>query len=147
MTVVPEFVYPSPRRRVARVLAYSLWVIAGILLTASPSEIIAGNTSGYIVYVWAIFMMVGGIFSFIGAATDRWIGEYTGLPLVISTLWLYGGILTVASFTGEFSYVRLAIGLLFVSFGLKALGRWQDIRDLVKAHRERLRSKRQNGDV
>lgn len=92
-------------------------------------------------------MMVGGAGCLVGAATDRWIGEYAGLPLVTSTLWLYGGLLVAAGFTGEFSYTRLAFGLLFVSFGFKALGRWQDIRDLIRAHRKRIGRKRQNGDV
>lgn len=147
MTTVPEFVHPGPRKRVARVLAYVLWIAAGILLTASPSDIIADKTSGYVVYLWAIFMMLGGISCFVGAVSDRWLGEYAGLPLVISTLWLYGGILTAAGFTGELSYVRLAIGLLFISFGFKALGRWQDIRDLIKAHGKRVRGRSQNGDV
>jgi hypothetical protein len=92
-------------------------------------------------------MMLGGLSCTLGAATDRWLGEYAGLPLVTSTLWLYGGILVASGMTGGVYYTRLAIGLLFVSFGFKALGRWQDIRDLVKANRKRNRSRRQNGDV
>jgi hypothetical protein len=109
--------------------------------------VIADKTSGYVVYLWAIFMMVGGVLCLLGSLSDRWIGEYAGLPLVISTVWLYGGILVAAGFTGELSYVRLAIGLLFISFGFKALGRWQDIRDLVRAHGRRVRGRSQNGDV
>lgn len=142
--LIPEFEYPSRSRRLARVLAYFLWAVSGIILISNPSGLINTSLTGAIVYVWSIFIMLGGISSFLGSITDRWIGEYVGLPMVISSVWLYGGLFI---FAGTFTYVKLAVGLLFISFGLKALGRWQDIRDLVDAHRKSIKLKGQDGDA
>lgn len=123
----------SPLRRWARGIAYSLWIAAGAFFIGSPSAIVKDSVLGYVTYAWAFSMVIGGGFALIGAITDRWLGEFTGLPMVIGTLWFYGGLVIADQpFTG----IKAGLGLLLISFGFKVLGRFLDVWKTIKDLRE-----------
>lgn len=94
---------------------------AGVGAAVVPTPSVERAT-GPLVYLWAAFLVVGGVLSAYGAATDRWIGEHTGLPLLWAAFGVYSVIL--ASVLAPASVVAsLAIG----AFGLLLFGRWRDI--------------------
>lgn len=111
-----------PPRRVARLVGYCLFALAGVSAIVWPAPSVARAT-GWLVYLWAAWLAVGGLLSAAGAATDRWIGEYTGLPLLFAAFGVYG-LVVVA---GARSWASSAAALVLVAIGLVLAARWQDI--------------------
>lgn len=110
-----------PPRRVARILGYTLFALGGLAAIIWPSPAVARAT-GWLVYVWAAWLVLGGSCSMIGAVTDRWLGEYVGLPLLFSAFGVYGAV--VAS-SGRLASSAGAMVLVAIALILGA--RWQDI--------------------
>ncbi len=111
---------PRPRR-IVRVVGYAMMASAGAVAFAIPVGSIRASTGG-LVYFWAAFLLVGGILCGFGAVTDRWIGEYAGLPL-ISTAWgVYFVVLALARTVNA-----LAASLAFGAVALILFARWRDI--------------------
>lgn len=136
--------YPSKAGRVARILAYTLWILAGAILLFNPSQVISGSTRGLVIYVWALFIVLGGCLSLVGSLFNLWIGEFIGLPLTITALAVYGFVIVTAE---PFSWARFAFGLLFFSLFLLAISRWQGIRDFIQTERLRIKLEELDGDA
>lgn len=112
---------PSQPRRWSRFAGYIMMAAAGVGAAAVPTPSVEDAT-GPLVYLWAAFLAVGGLLSAYGAATDRWIGEHVGLPLLWAAFGVYAVIL--ASVLVPRSIVAsLALG----AFGLLLYGRWRDV--------------------
>jgi hypothetical protein len=111
----------SRPRRVVRVVSYVMMAMAGALSFAIPVSSIEATT-GWLVYLWAAFLLLGGILSGWGAVTDRWIGELLGLPLISSAFAVYFVVLGLA-FTLRGSVASLALG----GIAAFAFARWQDV--------------------
>lgn len=114
-------------RRATRVAGYVLLAITGALAMVWPSPTVAAVT-GPLVFVWAGFLVVGGAVAAWGAATDRWLGEYTGLPLLFVVCVIYALIVLVP---GRLPSLTAAALLLGVAAVLGA--RWQDVAALRRA--------------
>lgn len=142
MTQVPEIDYSSRSGRIARVIAYLCWIGAGAILSSHPSVLVSTGLFGIFVFAFSLFIFLGGVFSALGAITDRWIGEYVGLPLVISTMWVYGSLTLIAQ---PFLWTRVAFGLILISFGFKIIPRWRYIKRLVDANREKTKYEEDEG--
>lgn len=114
----------ASKRRFVYAAGYLLMAVAGVFagLWPSPSVENAAASSQLLVTVWNAFLLVGGLASAIGAITERWIGEYVGLPLLASVFAVYG-VAAVAS-GRETSY---AAGAAFVGIALLFMGRWVDV--------------------
>lgn len=111
----------SKPRRVVRVAGYSMMAAAGGVAFAIPVSSIQATT-GWLVYLWATFLLVGGILSGLGAVTDRWIGELAGLPLISSAFAVYFVVLVLAR-----TVSGAAAGLAFGAVALFLGARWQDV--------------------
>jgi hypothetical protein len=121
-------------RRVARVVGYAMMAAAGATAFAIPVRSIHAAT-GWLVYLWAGFLLLGGLLCMLGAATDRWIGELVGLPLISSAWAVYFVVLTLA-----LSVRGIAAGL---AFGAVALMTWARFQDVSKIRREADRAARE----
>jgi len=114
----------SPRRW-TRVGGYSLMAVAGIAAMAWPTPSVraaTAPTAGALVYVWAGMLAVGGLSSAIGAALDRWLGEYAGLWPLVVTFWVYA---LAAGSTGRATSIAGACALS--SIAMLLLARWRDV--------------------
>lgn len=111
---------PRPRRGV-RVAGYAMMAAAGGVAFAIPVGSIQSAT-GWLVYLWAGFLLVGGILCGFGAVTDRWIGELAGLPLISSAWGVYFVVLALARTVNA-----AAAALAFGAVALILFARWRDI--------------------
>lgn len=107
--------------RGVRVAGYTMMAGAGGVAFAIPVSSIR-DTTGWLVYLWATFLLVGGILAGLGALTDRWIGELTGLPLISSAFAVYFVVLVLAR-----TVPGAAAGLAFGAVALVLIARWQDV--------------------
>lgn len=107
--------------RGVRVTGYAMMAAAGGVAFAIPVSSIQAST-GWLVYLWAGFLLVGGILSGFGAFTDRWIGELTGLPLISSAFGVYFVVLALAR-----TVAAAAAALAFGAIAVILLARWQDV--------------------
>ncbi|WP_319460097.1 hypothetical protein [Micromonospora sp. RTP1Z1] len=112
---------PSQPRRWSRLAGYAMMTAAGVGAAAVPTPSVVDAT-GPLVYLWAGFLVLGGLLSAYGAATDRWIGEHVGLPLLWAAFGVYAVIL--ASLLAPASVVA---SLALAAFGLLLYGRWRDV--------------------
>jgi hypothetical protein len=114
----------SRSRRLVLAIGYTLMALAGIaaMLWPAPSVRAATNpTSGLLVYLWAALLTVGGTTCAIGAATDRWLGEYAGLWPLVTTFAVYG----IAAFASPRGAVAYGGGLALLSIAALMFARWQ----------------------
>jgi len=94
---------------------------AGGVAFAIPVSSIKAST-GWLVYLWATFLLVGGLLCAYGAVTDRWIGELAGLPLISSAWGVYFVVLALSR-----TVSGAAAALAFGAVALILLARWQDV--------------------
>lgn len=129
----------APPRRITRVIGYALMAIAGVAAIIWPAPSVRAATSpttGLLVYVWAILLAVGGISATIGAATDRWLGEYVGLIPLVTTFAAYG----LAAWARA-DWTSIAGGCALMSIAMLLLARWRDVAVVAReaARRAQLR--------
>lgn len=116
----------SRPRRGVRVVSYTMMAAAGALSFAIPVTSIEVNT-GWLVYLWAGFLLIGGGLSSWGSITDRWIGELMGLPLITSAFAVYFVVLGLA-LTVRAGAASLVLG----GIALFLAARWQDVSTVRK---------------
>lgn len=111
-------------RRWAYAAGYLLMAVAGIFagIWPSPNVSNAAAANQYLVLTWDAFLVLGGLFSSIGAVTERWLGEYVGLPLLGSVFAVYG----LASFASP-NRAAFAAGAVFLAIALLITSRWLDV--------------------
>ena len=111
-------------RRWTRVGGYTLMGLAGAWAIIWPAPAVQAATSpaAALAYVWALLLLVGGFTSAVGAAMDRWLGEYAGLWPLIVTFAAYG---LAAASTGRLT--AIAASLALGSIALLLLARWRDV--------------------
>lgn len=126
-------VWVSSRRRVTRVVGYGLMSLAGLATMVWPAPSVAAAADGarYLAYVWAAMLALGGVSSAIGAATDRWLGEYAGLWPLITTFFVYAITVAIAVNVNRLSAVGVAA--LLGSIGFLLLSRWRDVAAVRRA--------------
>lgn len=108
-------------RRV-RALSYFLITAAGFLLVLSP---LLDDFYPPVARVMAVFIAVGGLTSFLGAVTGRWVGEFVGLPLLASSFVVFAFLTTDGTFEIA-PYIAAANFSLLTGFGVAATSRWLD---------------------
>jgi hypothetical protein len=115
------------------VVGYGLFGLAGAAAIVWPAPSVESAT-GWLVYVWAAWLAIGGTLAGAGAVTDRWLGEYAGLPLLSSAFGVYA---VVIASNGRLSSAAGALALAAIAAVLFA--RWQDIGVLRKEATARAR--------
>lgn len=114
----------SAPRRAWLVTAYLLLAAAGIaaLIWTSPSVSAAGRVWSS---TWAVFLAIGGALAGQAAWRRTWLGEYIGLPLLITVWAVYGLAAGYVAAQGRLSALPGCMGLLGVGALLAA--RWQAV--------------------
>jgi hypothetical protein len=112
--------------------AMLFWPSAAVEAATSP-------TSGVLVYVWALVFLVSGFISWLGALTDRWLGEYAGLPALALTFLVYG-LSAFGASGGRPSAIAGGLALSAIAALLMAL--WHEV-DVVR--REALKAASREG--
>ena len=108
-------------RRWSRVVGYALMAAAGAGAAIVPTPSVE-RVTGPAVYLWAAFLLIGGVLCLYGAASDRWIGELAGLPLLYAAWGVYSVVLAA---TGGSAAVVASLALGAV--GCLLYGRWRDV--------------------
>jgi hypothetical protein len=114
---------PSASLRVLRTIGYALIGLAGTLLILSPifpPEVGTGGT------VMAWFLAVGGGLSALGTATNRWVGEFMGLPL-LGVSFLVFALLSADDGFEEAPYIVAANVSLLAGLALLMFARWRSV--------------------
>jgi hypothetical protein len=111
------------RRRWAYASGYLLMAVAGVFAGIWPSPNVSNAAaSGYLVFVWDTFLVAGGLCSSVGSVTERWFGEYIGLPLLGTVFAVYG----LATFLAP-NRVAFAAGAAFLGMAMLLASRWLDV--------------------
>jgi predicted MFS family arabinose efflux permease len=111
-----------------RTTAYLLMGVAGVFCILSP---ILTDIYTTLAEVMAWFLVVGGFCSFVGSWTERWWGEYVGIPLLSSSF----AVFAVISFAGAYGvtpYLAIANFSLLLAVSLGLLARWRDARSVYR---------------
>ncbi|WP_420124381.1 hypothetical protein [Nakamurella sp.] len=112
---------PAQPRRWSRVAGYAMMAAAGVGAAIVPTPSVEQAT-GPLVYLWAAFLVGGGLLSTYGAASDRWIGEHLGLPLLWAAFTVYAVVLAAV-----LSPAGIVASLALGAFALLLIGRWRDV--------------------
>lgn len=115
------------RYRRVRAVMYALLVVAGVCAVIFPSKLVQDQVGGVVVFVWSACIVVSAGGAFYGAATDKWIGEYSGLPLLSISLGLYS--ISAILGAGLNPSPLFAYGLVVAAFSVGLYARWLDVRD------------------
>lgn len=118
------------RLRGARALMYGCLVFAGVCAMFFRSDLVDRQVGPVVNFIWAVCMAISSSICLYGALSDKWIGEYSGLPLLFSVLGLYG---LSALFGADWNPSPLfGYGLIVVGFSSGLIARWQDVLDAKK---------------
>ena len=119
------------RRRLTRVAMYSLLAIGSVISFFAPSQVLLDQTSSELARIWSLGFAVAALTCFIGSLFDRWIFEYIMLPLLSSTLVVFGGAM-IAQAQAEDAAKLLPYFCFFVAFALGLIARWRDVQSLLR---------------
>lgn len=113
--------------------AYLLLAVAGV--AAFPYQSPSVSAAGAIwATFWAVFLTVGGLTSAIGVWRDHWMGEFVGLPLLVSVWAVFGVAAGWRVFQGHPETIPASTALLAVACFLA--WRWSDRNALRRTARE-----------
>lgn len=126
--MVDEYNRRHRNRQFERAFMYAGLMFSGVFLTLSPSAFIVHKVSLPVQYFWSGGMVLGAAVCCWGAITDRWLGEFSGIFMLIGTLWFYGGMAFLAWRLNSSDYTVLGFSFILVSFGFGLLARWQEVR-------------------
>jgi hypothetical protein len=117
-------------RRVVYTAGYAAMATAGVCAWWWPSPSLATATGGaaLLIAVWNVFLIVGGLTAGVGAAVDRWFGEYVGLPLLAAVFAVYG----LSSLASGRETAR-AVSAILLAVALLLIARWFDVGDVRRA--------------
>lgn len=122
------------RIRPWRAAAYLLLALGGIVIWWDPTRNVEPVPWG-IRWVWASFIVFGGLGAAYGAARDWWVHEFGALPLIIGGF----SVMVVVLVAGGGSTGRLAFACWLGAIVVQAIRRWLGLlkfaRQLRKAQR------------
>lgn len=131
-------------RRTGRVLMYGSLVVSGSVATVYPSQIVLYQTRESVALFWSLSMVVSAVICLYGSVTDRWIGEYVGIPLLSTTMIFYGLIALRSAGHDGFTGALFAYGFLILAFAFGLFARWRDIQ-LIKKNAEEMATRKDEG--
>jgi hypothetical protein len=113
-------------RRTIYAAGYLAMSVAGMCAWMWPSPAVSHATDGaaVLISVWDLFLIAGGLIAGVGAAVDRWIGEYVGLPL-LGSVWAVYGVSALAN-AGKQETAR-AGGAALIAVAALIIARWVDV--------------------
>lgn len=136
-------------QRLSRSLMYlGLAFGGGLYIAAAPSPSIVSALGPVGAEVWAAFMCAGGALC-VGSWRGRMLFEYVGLPLVITSMFLFGAsLLFVAgrnSAGGTSDSARFVLGIVFIGLASGFLARLLAVNAEVRERRQQAKAARMRG--
>lgn len=111
------------RIRPWRAVAYFLLALGGIIIWVDPSRNVSAVPFA-LRWVWASFIVVGGLVAMLGALRDRWIYEFVALPLVIVGFSVMVIVLAAGVGTGRWAIACWLLSIV-VQTGRRYGGLWK----------------------
>jgi hypothetical protein len=134
-----------PLSRMALAASYTGLTLTGLWFITEPSSLLA-TAMGTTVYVWSLFLIVGGVLCLVGTVTRLWIGEFTGLTLLFFGNAAWACVLIGLGFSPQASSTSAKYGLALLSLSLSAFAyRWGEIREKVRGAAAVGKEKRRRG--
>jgi hypothetical protein len=134
-----------PLSRVALAASYTGLTLTGLWFITEPSSLLA-TAMGTTIYVWALFLIVGGVLCLVGTITRLWIGEFTGLTLLFFGNAAWAFVLIGLAFSPQANNTSAKYGLALLSLSLSAFAyRWGEIREKVRGAAAVGKEKRRRG--
>ncbi len=126
-----EYANLMTKRRHERTAMYAGLVLSGVFTALYPSTVVTDQVGTVVTYFWSAAMISSAVTCTYGSFTDKWIGEFSGIPLLAAVLAFYSGALFLSiRENGNLLVVAFAFILLSFSFGL--IARWQDVRSVKR---------------
>lgn len=130
-------VIASEGGRWLRAATYVVIMTGGAWAFAWPSANLVGYGSGLVAIAYATAMFLGGAACLIGAATDRWMGELIGLPLVVPAS---AGLTVVLAVTIGDSLGRGTVAIVALTCTMLLADRWRGVIKVERLDRRRRES-------
>lgn len=118
----------SKSLRLARSFGYASLGLAGVMI------ILSNVLTDLLSSVLAVFLVVGGFSSAVGAALRRWLGEFVGLPLSAAAL-VSLGLITYDDTKDAAPLLALGNLLLLIGYALLLGGRWRAVLSVYRLAR------------
>lgn len=122
-----------------RAAGYAALGTGGVILT------VVSLATGDVLRAWVLWPILGALLalgslaSLFGAATNRWTGEYVGLPMVASALFAFG---VLRGMDGHWSLVGVP-AIFLCGVGVLIVARWLDVDTLRRASEREMHRKKE----
>jgi hypothetical protein len=124
-------------RRWMSLVAYVLFVAAGVLSFISPLTSFLSTLSFWLVIVWSFVLFAGGILGVIGVLRKSPALEFAALPWQTAAVAVAGVVFVARGWSGATpsAWGTIVVGMLMLALASKLLARWFDIGSLVRGRR------------
>lgn len=125
-------------RRWMSLVAYILFVAAGILSAFSPLTSFLTTLATWLVFAWSFVLFAGGILGVIGVLRRDPALEFAGLPWQTAAVAAAGVVFVWRGLSGlpGTTWGTVVVGMLMLALASKLLARWFDIGLLVRGRRQ-----------
>lgn len=110
-----------------RLSAHLFLIAAGAGAIFIPPGSVLSSTGQIVTYTWAGFLILGGILCASPIVTGQHIGELTGLPLLISSVLVFGVVLIYRTAIGDAARGAGVVGCLACAFAALLASRWVEV--------------------
>ena len=110
---------------------YVLLFVGSIVSIFAPSEVLLQQSSTSLTRIWAAFFAVASLICLLGCLFDRWIFEYIAIPLLTSTLLVFGVSLLSSAITTNTALI-VPYSMFYGAFSFSLFARWKDVRCMLK---------------
>lgn len=118
------------RRRLTRILMYGCLAAGAIISGLAPSAVLVEQSNSTVAIVWSFSFGIASLTCLVGSIFDRWIAEYTMLPLLATTLTVFG-IAMVGGAQDDVGWRIVPYAFFFSAFALGLVARWRDVQALL----------------
>jgi hypothetical protein len=114
------------RRRPVRGLGYLFVLLAGVVQVLAPSRLVVDAVHG-MVWVWAGFLVIGGIGGLYSTIRNTWSGEYVGAPAVGFAFFFWSAAAFSAVPSSNDPITTVAFGTALLGMTCLLAARWQEV--------------------
>ena len=110
-----------------RLLGHLFLIAAGVSAIFIPPGSVLSSTGQIITYIWACFLILGGVLCASPIVTGQHFGELAGLPLLGSSVLVFGVVLIYRTATGDGARGAAVVGFLACAFAVLLASRWVEV--------------------
>lgn len=128
---IVKFLRSFTRRRLTRVVMYGLLTAGAAVSAMAPSQVLSDQSSALFVIVWTACFAAAAGACLIGSVLDRWIAEFVMIPLLSTTLIVFGIALGAQAWADD-TWRVLPYAFLMNAYAFGLLARWRDVQALLR---------------